>query len=1032
MRMLEETNRIKTLISRWVAEIKAHNAEYFYDINKISENFALQLLNLIFDYQLRDLNEIKANFPAVGLGDFKEGIAFQVTSRGDIAKIQKDLQTFKNHGLKEQFPNGMRFFMVNFDKKKWSPEQKEKSTRQLAGFDADAHIINCSDLVGEIEKIYNQYSEGDRFRAIETLLEREFGDEKRGPSLLRLLSGSRRYYKNLTGPTGRFRHLHIEDLILTRPKEKRKMEWIPQPVTLTGEGTSRETILDVPVRLWDKANKHAVIVGEGGMGKTVSLVRLWQTLLDRCGGFTEGQTGLVPVFIALNEYNQPRLAADFIVNAICKNYLGSTVTAEELWNLLKTPPEPIPFLVLLLDGFNEITVDKQELLLEINRLLEQAPGVQLIFTSRFDMRFHQQWQDFNLLQLQKLEEKQIEDYLQSRGIPCPAGRLKELVANPMMLTLYAASCDVVKMHGESVYCDFKKEVETPGELLWNFIEAQVAILPERLAKDRAKITLYGFLLKFLLPGLGFEMERAGLFYFSLEQLNAHVDVCCRRFGGEDFFAAFPEYEVLEEGPWLGECETGKAKRKRQRDVRDILAEELLMLVVEDGAYRFLHQDFRDYFAAVHVWNELQMGLKEQAVPALLREGALSFFVRRFLGEIDGQHRVRHYLVEGEGWRFIEKKDALLYKALELCRGDFSGDMGFVVWNIVETWKEVRGDLSGADLSRLDLSRVNFNSVVCSRSYEEKHVAAVFNESLLHAANLFPQGHSSNVTSAVYSGDGKKVLSASEDKPIKEWDAATGQCLKTLKGNSGPVYSAIYSSDGIKILSASGDGTIKEWDAASGECLRTLKGHTRGVASAVYSDDGKKILSASNDNTIKEWDAATGQCLRTLKGHYASVSSTVYSSDGKKILSASWDHTIKEWDAVTGQCLRTLKGHNYCVLSAVYSVDGKKILSASSDRTVKEWDAQSGQCLETYVGSSSDFLEAQNIRQGNNILERDNTIIKIKNASTGEVLKTLIDIPGLWVQSCSFADLHPDCRLSAEELELLKMYGAVKAEKKVRS
>jgi len=105
--------------------------------------------------------------------------------------------------------------------------------------------------------------------------------------------------------------------------------------------------------------------------------------------------------------------------------------------------------------------------------------VQMIFTSRFDMRPQQGWMDFNLMMLQKLEEEQIRDYLQPRGIAMPGQKeLKELTANPMMLTLYAASCDVVEMHGESVYCEFKQEVKTPGELLWNFIEAQIARLPE--------------------------------------------------------------------------------------------------------------------------------------------------------------------------------------------------------------------------------------------------------------------------------------------------------------------------------------------------------------------------------------------------------------------------------------------------------------------------------------------------------------------------------------------------------------------------
>ncbi|MCP5108859.1 MAG: kinase, partial [bacterium] len=193
-----------------------------------------------------------------------------------------------------------------------------------------------------------------------------------------------------------------------------------------------------------------------------------------------------------------------------------------------------------------------------------------------------------------------------------------------------------------------------------------------------------------------------------------------------------------------------------------------------------------------------------------------------MGEIDGQHRVRPQLVEGKRWDFEENKKALLYKALDLCRGDFSGDMGFAVWNIVETWKEVRGELSGTDLSRLDLSKVNFNEVMCSRSDEERYVVAGFNGSLLNAVNLFPQGHSSVVPSAVYSGDGKKILSASSDYSIKEWDAATGRCLRTLKGHSSHVTSAVYSSDGKRILSSSSDNTNKVWNAATGQCVKTYK------------------------------------------------------------------------------------------------------------------------------------------------------------------------------------------------------------------
>lgn len=52
--------------------------------------------------------------------------------------------------------------------------------------------------------------------------------------------------------------------------------------------------------------------------------------------------------------------------------------------------------------------------------------------------------------------------------------------------------------------------------------------------------------------------------------------------------------------------------------------------------------------------------------------------------------------------------------------------------------------------------------------------------------FFPEGHSHYVNRAVYSPDGKKILSASWDV-IKEWDVETGRCLKTWhKKNDAPL------------------------------------------------------------------------------------------------------------------------------------------------------------------------------------------------------------------------------------------------------
>ena len=82
-------------------------------------------------------------------------------------------------------------------------------------------------------------------------------------------------------------------------------------------------------------------------------------------------------------------------------------------------------------------------------------------------------------------------------------------------------------------------MESPGELLWNFIEAQVAKLPERVGLDEAQMVNYWFLLKYLLPGLGYEMEKAGLFAFTYTQFQEGLNRLCQRFARDDFLDTFP-------------------------------------------------------------------------------------------------------------------------------------------------------------------------------------------------------------------------------------------------------------------------------------------------------------------------------------------------------------------------------------------------------------------------------------------------------------------------------------------------------------
>jgi WD40 repeat protein len=207
----------------------------------------------------------------------------------------------------------------------------------------------------------------------------------------------------------------------------------------------------------------------------------------------------------------------------------------------------------------------------------------------------------------------------------------------------------------------------------------------------------------------------------------------------------------------------------------------------------------------------------------------------------------------------------------------------------------------------------------------------------------------------FSPDGKRLASGNWDQKIKIWDATSGQEAFMLSGHTDMVWGVVFSPDGNRLASASSDKTVKVWNATSGQELFTLKGHTGAVSSVAYSPDGKRLASASSDKMVKVWDAMSGQELLTLKGHADSVKCVAFSPDGSRLASAAGEvytgkpGEVKVWDATSGQEILTLKGHAEVVWNVAFSPDGKRLASSSSDRTVKVWDAANGQELFTLKG-----------------------------------------------------------------------------------
>ena len=328
------------------------------------------------------------------------------------------------------------------------------------------------------------------------------------------------------------------------------------------------------------------------------------------------------------------------------------------------------------------------------------------------------------------------------------------------------------------------------------------------------------------------------------------------------------------------------------------------------------------------------------------------------------------------WNIDGDELATFAHSEEVCEAVFSPDGNSILTaSVDQTYK--LWDLGGGELPFILKHKGLIKIAVFSPDGTKALSTATDNKAILwNLVNGTSKelNHTDAVIFGCFSTDGKLIVTTSgeKDKSVKVWDDK-GNKLAVLDGHEAKVNYAVFSHDFSRVLTASDDGTVKEWDWYRNKCINTIR-FPKGVLSAQYLKNSTEIICTCRDKKVRRWQNnkqeevvtivdmeslggmavdkeethflvcegtkatlrdESGKVKISYDGHASLVNSALFSSDYTKIITTSDDNTIKIWE-IKGKLLLTLEGHQAGVNYASFSPNGSSVISASSDGTLRVW------------------------------------------------------------------------------------------------
>ncbi len=260
---------------------------------------------------------------------------------------------------------------------------------------------------------------------------------------------------------------------------------------------------------------------------------------------------------------------------------------------------------------------------------------------------------------------------------------------------------------------------------------------------------------------------------------------------------------------------------------------------------------------------------------------------------------------------------------------------------------------------------------------------------LTPANADLVGHGGMVRAVDFSGDGKRVVTASFDYSAIIWNFEDQRKITVLDGHEGPVTNARFLPDG-RVFTTGNDmvGIVWRMDGEEARIDHRLHGHTHNIMAAGVFDSGRQLVTGSWDKTVRIWNSRTGRQTRIIKLQ-TPVNTVAIIDDEKSIAVGGHDSVIRIFDLRTGRAQGKLEGHKMGITELRADPGGGQLLSSSIDKTLRLWDVRALRLLRVFERHDSQVFSVRFTPDGKYAVSggRDGYIM-IWDLNTGQPSKSI--------------------------------------------